>query len=83
MTKPEKSPRQWPPEPKKSRKLLDQKLISLKFLAEQWDVSRATVSRRLDAAGIRPFYIGGDARNATLRYSAADVEEFLRRCRAP
>ena len=73
----------WPPERKKSRKLIDLKLVSLKFLAEQWEVSRSTVKRRLEAAGVRAFYIGGDGRNSTVRYSASDVEEFLRRCRAP
>ncbi len=59
---------------------LQKQLISLRELADRWDVSRATVRRRLRDGGVRAYYIGGDGMNATIRYSTEDVEVFLRRC---
>lgn len=60
---------------------LDLTLVSLKTLSDRWSCSRATVRRRLRAAGIKAYYIGGPGNNATLRYAEADVEEYLQKIR--
>ncbi len=58
---------------------VERELVSPKLLAERWETSRATVRRRLKAAGVQVYYLGGGARNSTIRYAVDDVEEFLRR----
>lgn len=70
------------PSPDRGRKrLIDLDLVSLKELAARWHVSRRTVRRSLEEAGIKPFYLGNGP-NGTLRYAMAEVEEFLRRRRS-
>ena len=59
---------------------LRRKLVSLRELAERWDVSRATVRRRLREGRVRAYYIGGGEKNGTIRYPAEEVDAFLRRC---
>lgn len=60
------------------RRLVDLELISMAELASRWKLSRSTVRRCLNAAGVRPFYFGG-GRNSSVRYSVVDIEEFLRK----
>ena len=58
-------------------------LVSLAFIARRWRCSRQTCRRALRRAGVHAFYIGGDGRNATLRFDLADVERVERACQAP
>lgn len=53
--------------------LADRKLVALAWVAARWSCSRQTCRRVLQRAGIRPLFLGGDARNGTLRYDLADV----------
>jgi len=53
--------------------LIERQLISLAWLARRWRCSRQTCRRILDQAGIRPFYLGGDSRNSTLRFDLEDI----------
>lgn len=53
----------------------DRRLVSLSWLSERWSCSPKTCRRILERAGVLPLYLGGDARNATLRF---DLEDVLR-----
>ena len=55
--------------------LESRKLVSLAWLADRWSCSRQTCRRILRDHGIGPFFLGGEARNATLRF---DLEDILR-----
>lgn len=48
-------------------------LVSLVRLARRWDCSRQTCRRVLRAHDVCPFYLGGEARNATLRFDLQDI----------
>jgi len=50
--------------------------VSLKWIAKCTGMSRATVKRHLDKAGIRPAQLG-DARNAALRYPRRLIARWL------
>lgn len=53
--------------------------VSIKWIAERARLSRVTIRRHLDQAGVKPIRFG-KARNATLRYRRSDVEQWLRSC---
>jgi DNA-binding transcriptional regulator YhcF (GntR family) len=55
----------------------DHELVSIAELAARWHVSPSTVRRALRRADVQPFALSGAA-NGTLRYSLADIDEFLR-----
>jgi hypothetical protein len=48
-------------------------LVSLAWVAARWSCSRETCRRVLQRAGVVPLFLGGDSRNATLRFDVADV----------
>ena len=54
--------------------LANRKLVGLAWIAQRWSCSRQTCRRVLQRAGVAPLFLGGDARNATLRFDFADVE---------
>lgn len=54
-------------------KLADRKLVSLAWISQRWSCSRQTCRRVLQRAGVAPLFLGGDSRNATLRFDLADV----------
>jgi len=56
-----------------SANLANRKLVSLACIAQRWCCSRQTCRRVLQRAGVAPLFLGGDARNATLRFDLADV----------
>ena len=60
--------------------LVHQELISLREIAQRWYCSRSTVKRILARAEIHPFFFG-DSRNSTVRYSVAEIEAYMRRCK--
>ena len=60
------------------KKLLDRRWISLQEAAKRLGVSRSTVARWLRAAAVTEMCFG-DSRNATVRFDAQEVENFLRR----
>ena len=47
-------------------------LVSLAELAVLWSCDRSTVSRTLESAGIRPYYLGG-----IKRYPKDEVDAFM------
>lgn len=51
----------------------DRKLVSLAWIAQRWSCSRQTCRRVLQRHGVVPLFLGGDSRNATLRFDLADV----------
>src|SRR5687767_13837989 len=51
----------------------NRKLVGLTWIAERWSCSRQTCRRVLQRHGIAPLFLGGDSRNATLRFDVADV----------
>lgn len=51
----------------------DQRFVSLKTLAKRWDMSPRSVSRKLEQAGVRPYYFGG-----CKRYSEVDVDLYVK-----
>lgn len=53
------------------------RFVSVKTLALEWDCSKTTVSRLLDAAGIPAYYFGGGG-NGAKRYRRQDVDDYLR-----
>ncbi|MCB9852836.1 MAG: hypothetical protein H6819_07050 [Phycisphaerales bacterium] len=53
------------------------RFVSVKTLAAEWDCSKTTVSRLLEAAGV-PAYYFGSGRNGAKRYRRQDVDEYLR-----
>jgi len=57
----------------------EQELVSVKWIAGRTALTRVTVRRHLDRAGIKPFRLG-KAKNATLRYRRSDVETWMRSC---
>ena len=48
-------------------------LKSLNWISARWDCSRQTCRRALERHGVCPFHLGGDARNATLRFDLQDL----------
>jgi hypothetical protein len=52
----------------------NRKLVGLAWIAQRWSCSRQTCRRVLQRHGVRPLFLGGDARNATVRFDRADVE---------
>jgi len=54
----------------------DSGFVSLKTLAEQWDCARTTVSRMLEKAGVKPYYLSNGMRGVK-RYLKADIDRFL------
>ncbi|MEZ5988745.1 MAG: hypothetical protein R3F30_06415 [Planctomycetota bacterium] len=55
--------------------------MSLAFLAQRWSCSRQTCRRVLEAGGVRALYLGGGARNATLRFDFEEVLELEARAK--
>jgi hypothetical protein len=53
--------------------LADRKLVGLAWIAQRWSCSRQTCRRVLQRSGVAPLFLGGDSRNATLRFDLADV----------
>lgn len=53
-------------------------LISVKSLSLQWDTSRRSVVRWLEAAGIQPIQMG-DGTKGGIRYRKRDTDEFVTR----
>jgi hypothetical protein len=49
------------------------KLVGLAWIAERWGCSRQTCRRILQREGAAVLYLGGGARNATLRFDLVDV----------
>lgn len=47
--------------------------MSLKWIADRWSCSRQTCRRILEQHSVRAFYLGGDSRNATVRFDLLDV----------
>ena len=56
------------------------KFISEETLAEQWDCHRATVSRTLEKAGIKPYFLGKEKKGLK-RYLVEDVERYIKQCK--
>jgi hypothetical protein len=53
----------------------DRKLVGLAWIAKRWGCSRQTCRRVLRRAGVVPLFLGGESRNATLRFDVVDVLE--------
>ena len=53
--------------------MANRKLVGLAWIAQRWGCSRQTCRRVLQRAGVAPLFLGGDSRNATLRFDLADV----------
>jgi hypothetical protein len=51
----------------------NRQLVSLAWLAARWSCSRQTCRRVLRRHAVAPLFLGGDGRNATLRFDLADV----------
>jgi len=51
----------------------NRKLVGLAWIAQRWSCSRQTCWRVLQRHGVVPLFLGGDSRNATLRFDLADV----------
>lgn len=58
---------------KQPAEMANRKLVSLAWVAQRWSCSRQTCRRVLQRKGVLPLFLGGDARNATLRFDLADV----------
>jgi hypothetical protein len=56
-----------------SANLANRKLVGLAWIAQRWGCSRQTCRRVLQRAAVAPLFLGGDSRNATLRFDLADV----------
>lgn len=54
--------------------LANRTLVGLAWIAQRWSCSRQTCRRVLQRSGVAPLFLGGDSRNATLRFDLADVE---------
>lgn len=61
----------------------DRKLVGLAWIAERWGGSRQTCRRVLQRGGVAPLFLGGDSRNATLRFDLADVLRIERDAQGP
>ena len=57
----------------------EEELVSVRWIAGQTGLSRVTIRRHLDRAGIKPIRFG-KSRNATLRYRRLDIEAWMRSC---
>ena len=57
----------------KTANVANRKLVSLAWVAQRWSCSRQTCRRVLLRGGVAPLFLGGDARNATLRFDLEDV----------
>lgn len=68
--------------PEKKIQLLEKQLVSIRTLAERWDVAANTVTRVLDEAGVRPIHLS-EKKGGTVRFVAEEVERFLVRRRSP
>lgn len=53
--------------------MADRKLVGLAWIAQRWGCSRQTCRRVLQRGGVAPLFLGGDSRNATVRFDLADV----------
>jgi hypothetical protein len=51
----------------------NRRLVGLAWVATRWGCSRQTCRRVLQRHGVSPLFLGGDARNATVRFDLADV----------
>jgi len=51
----------------------DRHLVGLPWIAQRWSCSRQTCRRVLQRHGVVPLFLGGEGRNATLRFDVADV----------
>lgn len=51
----------------------DRELVSLRWISNRWNCSRQTCRRVLERACVMPLFLGGDGRNATLRFDLQDV----------
>lgn len=51
----------------------NRKLVGLAWIAQRWGCSRQTCRRVLQRADVVPLFLGGDSRNATLRFDLADI----------
>lgn len=56
-----------------SAAVADRKLVSLAWVSQRWSCARQTCRRVLQRHGVVPLFLGGGARNATLRFDLADV----------
>ena len=56
--------------------LANRKLVGLTWIAQRWSCSRQTCRRVLQRCGVAPLFLGGDSRNATLRFDLADVQRI-------
>ena len=61
----------------------ERRLVGLAYLGKRWACSRQTCRRILERHGVRPLYLGGEARNSTLRFDLADVERVESACQVP
>ncbi len=52
---------------------LDRRLVDLRWIAWRWGCSRQTCRRVLGRAQVRPLFLGGESRNATIRFDLDDV----------
>jgi len=57
-------------------------LVSVKWIVKETELSRHTIKRHLDRAGIVPYRFG-TAKNATKRYRRSDIEAWMRSCGMP
>ena len=53
--------------------LASRQLVGLAWISKRWACSRQTCRRVLQRHGISPFFLGGDSRNATLRFDLQDI----------
>lgn len=51
----------------------DRRLVPLSWIARRWSCSRQTCRRVLQRHRVVPLFLGGEARNATLRFDLDDV----------
>ncbi len=58
---------------KQSDNLASRQLVGLAWVSNRWACSRQTCRRVLQRRGISPFFLGGDSRNATLRFDLQDI----------
>ncbi len=52
------------------------RMVSLKVIADRWQVDRSTARRILRQAGIRPIILG-TGRNGSIRYVVKEIEAWV------